>query len=117
MATVALTTFTPNAGLTDASATAAGSTNTISTQGVPLEEVVLKIVTTTATTVFTINAGDNPPALSAGQGDLAVSCVVGTKWIGPFTSARFVQDDGTLACASATAANQTITAYRMPRTA
>lgn len=117
MATIPLTAFTPNAGLADAAGTAAGATNTVSVQGVPLEEIVLRVVTATATTDLTVRAGDNPPALSAGQGDLVLSLPVGTRWVGPFTSARFAQNDGTLNVDSATAANHTITAFRMPRTA
>lgn len=117
MATIPLSTLVPNSLLAGPAGTAAGATNVVSTENVPLEEVVLRVVTTTATTVATVKAGDYPPALSAGQGDLAVSCPVGTTFIGPFTSARFVQNDGTLNVDSATAANQTITAFKLPRTA
>ena len=117
MATIALSNFVPNADLAAPAGTGAGATNIVSSAGVPLEQVVLQVVTATATTVLTVKAGGNPPSLSAGQGDLAVSCTVGTRYIGPFTSARFMQADGTMNVNSATAANHTITAFRLPRTA
>lgn len=117
MAAIALSNLTPNADFADPAGTAAGATNIVGSAGVPLEQVVLRVVTATATTVLTVKAGSNPPSLSAGQGDLAVSCTVGTRYIGPFTSARFMQADGTMNVNSATAANHTITAFRLPRTA
>lgn len=117
MAAIPLSNFVPNADFADPAGTAAGSTNIVGSAGVPLEQVVLRVVTATATTVLTVKAGANPPSLSAGQGDLAVSCTVGTRFIGPFTSARFMQADGTMNVNSATAANHTITAFRLPRTA
>jgi hypothetical protein len=81
------------------------------------EEVFLRVVTATATTNVTIKAGNYPPALSSGQGDLTFACTVGTAFLGPFTGARFLQSDGTLNVVSGTPANTTITAFRMPRTA
>lgn len=117
MATIPLSEFVPNASLAGPAGTAAGATNVVSTSGTRLEEVVLRVVTTTATTNVTVKAGVYPPALNAGQGDLVVACPVGTTFIGPFTSARFVRADGTLNVDSATAANHTITAFKLPRTA
>jgi len=117
MANIALSPFVPNADLAAPAGTGAGATNIVQSAGVPLEQIVLQVVTATATTVLTIKAGGNPPSLSAGQGDLAVSCTTGTRYIGPFTSARFMQADGTMNVNSATAANHTITAFRLPRTA
>lgn len=58
---------------------------------VPMEEVILLVYAAEATT-FTVYAGDNPPALSAGQGNLTVSVGAGdVVAVGPFTSARFIQ--------------------------
>ena len=117
MATIAVTALSPNAGTAAPSQTASGSTNIVSTASTPLEEIVIKAVVTTATTNVTVKAGDHPPALSAGQGDLVVAATVGTHYIGPFTSARFLQSDGTLNVDVATAANVTLAALRLPRTA
>lgn len=120
MATYALSSFVPNGTLADPAGTVTGSGNnsvTTSGNGVMPEEIVLRVVTATATTNVTIKAGAYPPALSAGQGDLTFACTVGTAWLGPFTGARFLQADGTLNVVSATPANTTITAFRLPRTA
>lgn len=117
MATIAVTGLTANTNTAAPTQTASGSTNIISTASVPLEEVVLKAVVTTGTTVVTVKAGDYPPALSAGQGDLALSLTVGTHYVGPLTSARFLQNDGTVNVDVATSANVTLAALRLPRTA
>jgi hypothetical protein len=122
MATVALSKFVPNSSLADpAGTTLAAGTNpvtpTASLPGSVVEEVVLRVVTATATTALTVKAGSYPPALSSGQGDLVVSCSVGTTWVGPLNSARFLQSDGTVSLTSATPANQTVTAFWLPRTA
>lgn len=121
MADILLSAFTPNTNLADP-ATAELTTNDtyqpIPTGNVPLEEVVLKIVVDTAATTTTIQAGDNPPALAGGQGDLVfTSLATGTHWVGPFTSARFSQSDGTMNIKAATAANVNVVAIHMPRTA
>jgi len=64
---------------------------------------------------ITVKAGDHPPAIAAGQGDLEVSVAFGeTAYIGPFESGRFVQGDGSLMVES-TATTGTITALRIPR--
>lgn len=62
-----------------------------------------------------MKAGDNPPALAAGQGDLAVIVAFGTvQLIGPFESGRFLQNDGSMMIESTTTTG-TITALRVPR--
>lgn len=117
MATIAVSPLVPNSFLAAPTQTASGTSNVVSAAGIPLEEVMVKAVVTTATTVVTVKAGDSPPALAAGQGDAALSLATGTHYIGPFTSARFLQSDGTLNVDVATAANVTLAAIRMPRTA
>jgi hypothetical protein len=117
MATISLIGLSPNNSTAATTGTASGATNIISTAGVPLEEIMLVAYTTTATTNVTVKGGDYPPALSAGQGDLVVACPVGTTYIGPLSSARFMQDDGTLNVNVATAANVALAAVRVPRTA
>jgi hypothetical protein len=118
MATIAVTELVPNANIVQPTPSAMTATNIISTQDTPLEEIVLQIVVATAPTTVTVKGGDNPPALAAGQGDLVLtSLAVGTHFVGPFTSARFIQSDGTLNVDSATSANTTLSALHMPRTA
>lgn len=115
MAAIPITELTPNARTADPAGTASGATNIVA--ATESEELLLRAVVTTATTNVTVKAGANPPALSAGQGDLVEACVVGTNWIGPFTSARFIQADGTINVNVATAANVVLTAFHIPRTA
>lgn len=118
MATIALSPLVPNSNIVQPTPAAMDATNIISTAAVQLEEVVLRVVIATAATTITIVAGDNPPALAAGQGDLVLTnLAVGTHLIGPFTSARFQQSDGVLNVNSGTSANSTLTALHMPRTA
>lgn len=116
MATLALSELVPNGSLPGPAGTAADATNIVSAAGAA-EEVMLRAVVTTATTDVTVKAGDNPPALSAGQADLTVPCPVGTTFLGPFTSARFSQSNGAINVDVETAANVTLTAFRLPRTA
>lgn len=83
----------------------------------PLEELFLVIKQTDASArVATIVAGDNPPALSAGQGNLTKSMAQNETWvIAGLESARFLQDDGKLNIDLAASFAGEITAYRIPR--
>lgn len=68
------------------------------------ERAVLHVVNTSedsesapSNIVVTIKAGDSPFATAAGLGDKAVPVAAGvTAIIGPFPSARFMQDDGSV---------------------
>lgn len=118
MATIAVVSLVPNTNIAQPAPAAMDATNIISTQDVPMEEIFLRVVVATAPTTVTVKGGDNPPALAAGQGDLVLTALaVGTHFVGPLTSSRFIQSDGTLNVDSATPANTTITAIHMPRTA
>ena len=72
---------------------------TLVTNGVVVDsakpELMLIRVTNTegSTNTVTIKAGDNPPALAAGLGDLVttVAATTGVQYIGPFESGRFLQ--------------------------
>lgn len=93
----------------------------ISASTVPLRKFWLRVThTTSSTKTVTIKAGDNPPADAAGQGDLVVSFTAGNvtpvvKWIGPLSSARFLQDDGTVSIDVAASATGKIAAFKFPR--
>ena len=93
-----VTPFVGNSKLDDPAGTAADSANGMSVSGVKLEEVVLRVKNASGASITaTVRAGVSPPSLSAGQGDLAVTVAAGaTEFIGPFTSARFAQKDGSL---------------------
>ena len=126
MARTALTpvVLTANTSTADPAGTAIDATNShVFTSSSPLDEYVIRIVNTTATTkVATIKAGDNPPADAAGQGDIAVSLATGSvtptvAWVGPMASARFIQNDGTVNIDIAASMTGFITVFRIPRNA
>jgi len=81
------------------------------------EGLVLRVENTheTVALTFTLLAGENPPAVAAGQGDLAVSVAAETvRYIGPVESGRFLHGDGTLRFTSS-ATSGTVTALRVPK--
>lgn len=86
-----------------------------------METTLLYIKNTDNDTAMTVEilAGDNPPAVRAALGNLSESVAFGVgKYFGPFESARFAQDDGSLGVkvtpASGTISAQ-ITCIRLPR--
>lgn len=115
---VTVTTLTANSATAEPAGTTADPTNDHVISDVPLEELVIRLANTNGSDrVATIKAGANPPALSAGQGDLSVTvpATSGVRWIGPLESARFAQADGSLHIDLATSFAGTVTAYRIPR--
>lgn len=63
------------------------------------ERTLIRVTNTEGSTnVVTVRKGDNPPALAAGQGDLAVTvaATTGVQYIGPLESGKYLQNDGTL---------------------
>ncbi|MGH3588602.1 MAG: hypothetical protein ACRDQ0_20020 [Pseudonocardia sp.] len=121
MATTQLTysNLVPNSNLLQPAGTAlvAAPTNNMQLANSFPELTVLRVTNSDDDTALTITvkAGDHPPALAAGQGDLTVSVAFGTsQFIGPFESGRFVQNDGSMLIESTTTTG-TITALRVPR--
>lgn len=117
---VTVTTLTANAGTTEPAGTTADPTNDHVISGIPPEELLIRLANTNGSDrVATIVAGDDPPADAAGQGDLAITvpATSGVVWVGPLTSARFIQNDGTVLVDLAASFAGTVTAYRIPRTA
>lgn len=107
-------------GATAPSGTTADPTNdhTVDLGGVPLEEIVFRFTNTNGTErVATIVAGDSPPALSAGQGDLdiTVPATTGDMWVGGLESARYLQNDGTVSIDLAASYAGKVFAVRVPR--
>lgn len=114
-------TATPVATGAAPTATAVDPTNhhVIAASVTPLEEFLIVVNNTFAgVKAVTVKAGVNPPALSAGQGDLVVNCAASTNGIpiGPLESARFLQADGTLNVDIAAAMTGTIVVYKLGRT-
>jgi hypothetical protein len=106
--------------------TPAGTTidATLVTNGVKIvagmpERTILRVTNTHgADHAVTIKAGAYPPAVAAGQGDLAVTvpATSGDVLIGPVESGRFLQSNGEIWVDFATGFTGTVTALRVPRT-
>lgn len=117
-----VTTLTANTAVADPTDTVADTTNDhvlTPPTGACLEEIVLRITQTDASArVATIKAGDNPPADMAGQGDLTKSMAQNEVWwVGPLTSARFLQSDGTVNVDLAASFAGSIEGFYIPRNA
>jgi hypothetical protein len=91
--------------------------------GGAMDRLILEIINAAAAALtVTIKAGVNPPSPLAA--DLAVAlAATGTptdkRIIGPFESARFLQDDGSVNVAFLAASstpNATVRCYRLPKT-
>jgi hypothetical protein len=107
-----------NSNLTDPAGTTIDQANGMYIAATRPELTLLRVANTNGSNrVVTIKAGTNPPALAAGQGDLAVTvaATTGVQWIGPFESGRFIQSDGTINIDFAASFAGTITAFKVPR--
>jgi hypothetical protein len=66
----------------------------------------------------TVKAGDNPPAMRAPLGDVDSSVIAqnATRWLGPFESGRFCDEDGdlNLTFTPGGTINTQVTAFRLP---
>lgn len=82
-------------------------------------DLILEVVEqNVATLTVKVLAGDNPPSVRSSLGDLSVTIAKNAaKIIGPFESARFMQDDGTVqvSFSEATAASAKVRTYLLPR--
>lgn len=100
--------LTPNSGNTitsttiDSTLVSNGVTLKPTTNSVPaggnLDTLILVVTNSAgATKTVTVKAGVNPPAFRSGMGDVSVSITAsGTSYLGPFETARFAQEDGSL---------------------
>jgi len=82
------------------------------------ERTLIRVTNTEASTnVVTIAAGDNPPALRAGQGALAVTVAAstGVQYLGPFESDKYLQDDGSMSIDFETGMTGAIDILLLPR--
>lgn len=127
MARTALTqnAWAPNSNLTDAvsGGTAIGIAidSTLVTNGATIapgvspEHVVLRVTNTSvADKTVTVRAGNR---FQSASGDLVTTVVagIGIQEIGPFASARFLQQDGSMSIDFATGLTGWITAKKFPR--
>lgn len=128
---IALDAFDPNASIADPSGTAVDATNghvvpvTGDWPNAGTEEIIVRVANGVTSMDVTVLAGPNPPALEAGLGN-RVETVAGdaTRWLGPFSSSRFMQEADDAAGDAAGLwidvsddTDGTITAFHLPRTA
>lgn len=116
---VTVTSLAAGTAVAESAGTTADPTNDhVVTVDFPLEELLLVFKNTNASDrVATIVAGDTPPALSQGQGNLniTVPATSGVRFITGLESARFIQNDGTLSIDLAASFAGTVHAYRLGR--
>lgn len=117
---VPLTPLGGNAFTARPTGTTADPTNdhVIDISDVPLEEIIVEFTQTDATgRAATVLAGDNPPALEAGQGDSAQTMAQNAVYYWAGNSSRFRQSDsgGQLFIDLGAGFAGTIRAYRLPR--
>lgn len=119
---VPITSYPAGTATAEAAGTALDATNDhYFTPVHPLDEYVVRIVNTTSSTkVASIMAGDNPPADAAGQGNIDVSLTDGSttptvKYVTGLSSARFIQNDGTVSIDVASGMTGFITVFRSAR--
>lgn len=117
---VPLTSLVGNAFTIRPTGTTADPTNDhyIDISGVPLEEIVVEFTQTDATgRAADIVAGDAPPALEAGQGNITQTMAQNSVYYFAGNSGRFKQSDsgGQLHIDLAASFAGTIRAYRVPR--
>lgn len=115
---VAYSTLVGNGSLDDPAGTALDITNDHVINAALPERTLLRVTNTHGSAhVITVKAGDYPPALAAGQGDLtkSIAATTGVAWLGPFESGRFLQSNGTLEIDVEAAHTGTITAFKLPR--
>ena len=107
-------------GATSPTGTVADPTNdhVVDLGGYPLDEFIFRFTNTNGTNrVATIVAGTNPPALSAGQGnlDITVPATTGDMTVAGLESARFVTSDGKVNIDLAASFAGVVYAIRVPR--
>lgn len=115
---VPYSTLVANSNLTDPAGTALDATNDHVIAAAVPENTILRVTNTNGSDrVITILAGDSPPALASGLGnlDVTVAATTGVQWIGPFESGRFLQNDGTMHIDVAASMTGTITAFKTTR--
>ena len=121
---VTVTTLTGNAATADPAGTSIDATNShviTPPAGCAVEDLVIRITNTTASTkVATVKAGVKPIAAASGQGDLAVSLTAGnvTPQIAfvRLSGGRFSQTDSTVNVDIAASMTGSIAAFYCPRT-
>jgi hypothetical protein len=93
-----------------------GSTDTINiTAGNAERLLVILNNTTAATKKFTIKAGESPPALRKGLGDLVVTMLEKTQQIVCIETARHANADGTVSLSFEAASTGFVSVVKLPK--
>jgi len=113
---VAYSNLVPNGSLAQPAGTAitSGDANGGQIADAFPELTVLRVVCGATGGDFVVLAGDNPPAIAAGQGNYTEALLANAvELLGPFESGRFLQADGSMefTCTQ----GMTVTALRVPR--
>lgn len=109
---VSYSALTVDGNLADPAGTTVASEGTIA-NAVP-ELTVLRVTNGSTAGSLVIKAGDQPPAIAAGQGDLTVAVGASkTVFVGPLDSSRFLQSDGSLSFTNTQ--SLTVTAFKVAR--
>lgn len=115
---VSYSNWVANSNLSDPAGTNVDATNSHTIADAHPELTMLRITNTAgADKVVTVKAGSGDPAWRRGQGDLQVTVAAtsGVQWIGPLSSSRFLQPDGSLSIDIASGHTGKITAFKLPR--
>ena len=115
---VPVVTLSTSGAATNAGTAADPTNGHVITVDFPLEELVLRFTNTNGSDrVATILAGDTPPALSKGQGNLAITvpATSGDMTVAGLESARYLQSDGTLEIDLGASFAGAVRAFRVPR--
>lgn len=122
---IPVTVLTANAVTADVAGTAVDPTNGmyIDVSAYRSEKLIIRVKNTTASTkTVTVEEGSNPPADAAGEGTVVVSLTDGSgtptvAFIGPLTSARFIQKGSLIFVDPQASMTGAITAFVIPRAA
>lgn len=93
-------------------------TNGVTIANAKPERLLIRVTNTEGSTnTVTIRAGDTPPALAAGQGDLVVTvaATTGVQFISALESNKYLQDDGSLSIDFETGMTGSIDCLYWPR--
>jgi hypothetical protein len=114
--TVNVTTLALNASTANPTGTAIAAANShVITPTKETSKVAIRLTNTFAgAKVFTIEAGDSPPADAAGQGSLAISLAQDDVVFVVLESARFLKSDGNIRITVAASTTGFIEAIQLP---
>jgi hypothetical protein len=115
---VSYSNWVANSNLSDPAGTALDATNDHTIANAVPELTVLRVTNTSGSDrIVTVKASTGDPGWRRGQGDLTVTVAAtsGVQWIGPLSSSKYLQPDGSLSIDIVASHTGTITAFKLPR--